>query len=307
MKFQWFAAAAVVSVLACADAATAAVISDGTGAFSVGVAENGQLYDGAVGFSRNADGFDPISPGTPHDSWGVSIMGGDAAYADQFGLFGGSYNLGDSPSLVAGANSATASAITGLGLTVVQNYSFVGGGNILKIDTLVTNTTDSALSALFQRDVDFDIPSTAFDETIIGGFGSASGIVDSSYYGFEFADPNQPYLASGLGGCDIQGDLGAGIKIDLGSIASGATRRFSYFYGLNLTGDSLDDLVAQGHAVGASYIVAATSSENPGGSGANSAFIGVSGGVPEPAAWAMMILGFFGLGSAIRRRRAVAA
>jgi hypothetical protein len=32
-----------------------------------------------------------------------------------------------------------------------------------------------------------------------------------------------------------------------------------------------------------------------------------TGGVPEPASWAMMILGFFGLGEALRRRRALAA
>ncbi|HEY2357687.1 MAG TPA: PEPxxWA-CTERM sorting domain-containing protein, partial [Phenylobacterium sp.] len=31
------------------------------------------------------------------------------------------------------------------------------------------------------------------------------------------------------------------------------------------------------------------------------------GGVPEPASWAMMILGFFGLGSALRARRRLSA
>ncbi|MDB5436896.1 MAG: hypothetical protein JWR47_3153, partial [Phenylobacterium sp.] len=33
----------------------------------------------------------------------------------------------------------------------------------------------------------------------------------------------------------------------------------------------------------------------------------VAAGVPEPTTWTMMIAGFFGLGAALRRRRATAA
>jgi hypothetical protein len=33
----------------------------------------------------------------------------------------------------------------------------------------------------------------------------------------------------------------------------------------------------------------------------------VTGGVPEPATWAMMILGTFGVGALMRRRRAAEA
>ncbi|MGZ6016329.1 MAG: PEPxxWA-CTERM sorting domain-containing protein, partial [Phenylobacterium sp.] len=36
-------------------------------------------------------------------------------------------------------------------------------------------------------------------------------------------------------------------------------------------------------------------------------FIFNAGGVPEPATWAMMLTGFFGLGSMLRRRRAALA
>ena len=32
--------------------------------------------------------------------------------------------------------------------------------------------------------------------------------------------------------------------------------------------------------------------------------VSVTGGVPEPAAWAMMLIGFSGLGALLRRRRA---
>ena len=41
---------------------------------TVGVDQTGALYDGTtgVGFLRNSDSFDPLAPGTPRDSWGVS-------------------------------------------------------------------------------------------------------------------------------------------------------------------------------------------------------------------------------------------
>ena len=35
-------------------------------------------------------------------------------------------------------------------------------------------------------------------------------------------------------------------------------------------------------------------------------FSTLGGGVPEPASWALMLVGFGGLGMAMRRRRAVA-
>ena len=90
--------------------------------------------------------------------------------------------------------------------------------------------------------------------------------------------------------------------------------RFSYFYGLNTIGGSLDTLVAQGQAAGATYIIGTQSSDNGDYPllGVNSAILGVSdvlktGGVPEPATWAMMLMGFFGLGSVVRRRRVLTA
>jgi hypothetical protein len=51
-----------------------------------------------------------------------------------------------------------------------------------------------------------------------------------------------------------------------------------------------------------------TSTNDPGGSGGNSVPIDISvsrevGSVPEPASWAMMLIGFGGLGALLRRRR----
>ena len=305
MNFKLFACAAVaVATVAIAGQASAqATITDAGNGYAVGVSASGALYNGAdgTGFRRLSDGYDPIQPGTPRDSWGVSA-GGSSAWSDP--QFYGDSGI-TSSGLVAGANSAMGTTVTDFGLTVVQNYSFIDG-NILRIDTSVTNTTAGALSdVLFQHNVDWDIDPTATEESIFGPSGSSYLVVEGSNYGFENPDPSQPYLFGCLADCNAgPGDLGAGIRINLGSLVSGATRRFTYFYGVSASGQTPANLVAQGHAAGAQFIIAGSSNNSDGPD--NSAFIGVAS-VPEPATWAMLILGFFGLGSALRRRRAVVA
>ena len=311
MKFGLFLAGAV-AVAAFASQASAQVISDSTGQYSVGIGASGELYDSAsgTGFARVIDGFDPLNPGTPRDSWSVA-SGLGVAYADQ-SLFG-SAGINAS-SVVTGANTASALAGTVAGFDVSQAYSFAAGGNVLRIDTVVTNVSGVTLHGLFARDVDWDIDPTAFSENTVGAFGVNASVLDSSYLGFEDPAANVPYLYSCLMGCNSTGDLGAGIKLDLGFFASGATARFSYFYGISTLAGSLDTLVAQGQAAGATYIIGTQSSEAGDYPflGANSAILGVSdviktGGVPEPATWAMMLIGFFGLGSMARRRRVLTA
>jgi hypothetical protein len=300
-------ALAVVASAVVAASASAAVITSSNGQFSVGIGANGELYDAdaGVGFQRTADGYDPIAPGIARDAWGVAVVGGASAYADD--QYSGATVAGTT--FTVGAETAQAVTDTGIGLTVTQDYAFVGDGNILRIDTFVRNDGADAVDAVFQRLVDWDIDPTSTAENVSGPYGAASGVIDSSWYGFEDADPNAGgFLFSCFGGCNSTGDLGGGIRISLGALAGGATSHFSYYYGLNRGGETLNDLVAQGQAVGAGHIIAGQSAENGDypNLGANSAIIGV-GGVPEPASWAMMILGFFGLGSAVRRRRALAA
>lgn len=286
MKFQRFlAGVAAVSLVAVAAPASAAVIT--SGGYSVGIGADGELYDAGagVGFQR-ADGYDPIAPGASRDSWGLNT-----AYAD-------GTNVGSNVTSVvsAGADSAVVTTDTGIGFTVEQTYSFVG--NILKIETVVTNETLDALSAIFQRDVDFNI---GFDETVFGPTGASNGVIDSSYFGLEQPDAATPYSFSCKFGCNTSGDLGAGIKINLGTINAGASRIFTYYYGLNREGTDVNALIGDAQAAGAKYIMAATAN----GGGGDSAIIGVSGAVPEPATWAMMLLGFFSLGAMVRRRRVV--
>lgn len=54
-----------------------------------------------------------------------------------------------------------------------------------------------------------------------------------------------------------------------------------------------------------SYVVTGTAPVSPFGSGEGA--IALGGGVPEPATWALMLLGFGGLGAALRRSRRQAA
>ena len=313
MKFGLFLASAV-AVAAFASQASAQVISDSSGQYSVGIGANGELYDVAsgTGFVRVIDGYDPLQPGTPRDSWSIA-SGLGVAYADQ--SYFGSAGINAS-SVVTGANTASALAGTVAGCDVSQAYSFAPGGNVLRIDTVVTNVSGVTLRGMFARDVDWDIDPTAVNENTLGAFGVNASVFDSSFLGFE--DPSLgldvPYFLSCKAGCNFTGDAGAGIKLDLGYFANGAAARFSYFYGISTVGGSLDALVAQGQAAGATYIIGTQSSEAGDYPflGANAAILGVSdvvktGGVPEPATWAMMLLGFFGLGSMVRRRRVLTA
>lgn len=303
-KFILAGAAAAVMLSAIAGQAGAVTISNGDGSFSVGIGANGELFDG-TGFLRTGDGYDPISPGTPRDSWGLSAGAFDA-YAD--GAYFGSAGI-TSTNIVAGANSAVATTVTDFGFTVTQNYSFAGDGNILRIDTAVTNNTLAGAFATFQRGVDWDIAPTPFGENVFGTIGSGIGLLDSSYNGFEDPTAKVPYNNSCLPTCNETGDLGGALKINLSLIGAGSTRYFTYYYGSNIAGQNVNDLIGQAQAAGADFLMAGQSAENGGypNLGANSAVIGVSGGVPEPATWGMMLLGFFGLGSMVRRRRAVLA
>lgn len=291
MMFKRILAGAAVALLAgAAMPASAAVIT--SNGYSVGIGDNGELYDAAagVGFAR-ADDYDPIAPGAPRDSWGLN-----GVYAD--GQFFGSTVA--TTNIVAGPDGAVAITDTGIGFTVKQTYSFAGVGNILKIDTLVTNETGDAVSATFQRTVDWDIFPT-FSENVFGGIGSTSGIIDASYYGFESPDTNTPYAFS-CNSCNETGDLGGGIKINLGTLNAGASRLFTYYYGVNRDGSDVNALIGDAQSAGARFVIAAQGD----GDTTNSVIIGVSGAVPEPATWAMMLAGFFGLGSVVRRRRVAA-
>ena len=331
------AAVAALASAALASQASAQTISDPSGKYTVGIGANGELYDpgSGVGFLRNADGFDPLAPGTPRDSWGITTAGG-SAYADQSN-FGASNIVSSIKTLT--ASGAKVVTTTSTGMQITQNYNFVSG-NFLTISTMVTNLTESTTDVQFQRNVDWDVSPTAFNENTVGPFtnGATPQVTDSTANGFENPDPAVPYGFSCFAGCNDTEDLGGGIKVDLGYLGSGQSLNFIYVYGTSGFAESLSGggpggggLVGQAFDLGATYVIGTQSSENGqfdlapfgdgsdtevgdgSGLGSNSALIGFgmsylsAGSVPEPTSWAMMLTGFLGLGALVRRRRAVAA
>jgi len=297
------AAVAFVGTLFTVSGAQAqSTITDPTGSFSVGIGANGELYDATtgVGFLRTSDGYDPLAPGTPRDSWGVETSAG-SAFADDFQY--GDLNLVGTTQTI-GASSATSVTTTSVGVTVSQSYNFVQP-NVLAVTETITNVSGGTLTdVVFQRDVDWDVTPTEFDENSFAE-PITGNVNDSSYFGFEYPDPSFPYGNSCAAGCNNIGDNGGGINVTLGTLAAGASDTITFLYGISATGEDVNGLIGEVFADGAYYFVGTQSSENgfyP-ALGANSAIIAVaSSTIPEPSTWAMMVIGFAGLGFAGYRR-----
>lgn len=285
-------------------------IQDASNSYTAGVSDTGELFDSNsyIGL-RNPAGSDYISPGTPRDSWGFTSSNGSAT-ADQFYSSGvtGIISTGITAST---ANSATVNTTTNAGLTVNQYFTFYAP-NIVSIQHTLTNTNTFDLTGvIFRRDVDLDVFPSAFSENTVGPFGTNGAVVGNSYYGFESADPTNPFSFQCGASCNQTGDLGAGIDLGLGTIAAGQSVTFAYYYGINQPGQTLSQLFTQAQGLGLSYLIGTQSLENgqwP-NQGSGSGFLGVSDigtiahGVPEPASWAMMLGGFGLVGGALRRRR----
>lgn len=286
------------------------VITDSTGSFSVGIhtSSGGELYNPATGtgIRRISDGYDPLAPGTPRDSWGVAAdaVNGYADAAD-FGV----------KNLVANGSSSTASTAfvseflnAGAGnlLKIDQSYSFAAA-NVLKIATTLTNVSGAAIgSVLFQRGVDWDVAPTLFDE-ITTAPGPTPPITDASSYGFENPNPLSAFISSvGGGGTFGPGDLGAAYKVALGGLADGASTTFDVFYAISQVGQSESGLASEIAGLGGSYVITTKNS----GAYVNSAALafGVPSGpgpsVPEPGTYAAMGIGLIGMIGTLLKRRA---
>jgi choice-of-anchor C domain-containing protein len=102
-------------------------------------------------------------------------------------------------------------------------------------------------------------------------------------------------------------DGGAGAKVAISSATGGPTQSNTFLVGGSNTHADMGWLPYQYHfkATGTSTTLSFSSAtETPFGPALDNVSVAA---VPEPAQWALMLMGFGGLGAAMRRRRAVAA
>lgn len=297
MTFKSFVAGAALATLLSAAAGSAGAVVITNGVISAGVNTYGQListdeFGVSTGLKYN-DGPDVIYGGGPRDSWGANN-----AFADEEGGFSAGFDPANASLSGVTASSATSTVLTDDGLQVAQVFSFAAD-NILAIDVTLTNTTGDALSTLFQRLADFDVDPDS-NETVFDPYGNT---VENTYVGFFDASVYSPWDPFGCyaAGCSIDYDAGAGFRFDLGSLGAGQSLSVRYFYGI---GGDPGALAAQMNALGVTNMLVATGADRT-----LSAAMGVIGpaAVPEPATWAMMLVGFFGLGAMLRRRGAALA
>ncbi len=134
------------------------------------------------------------------------------------------------------------------------------------------------------------------------GSGSWSGVpyaafgLQSAVMSFSFADPVSAALAefnwsrnaTGTTPITFRAYNSAGKLLESLSFASNDPARTTGFYGFQRAGNDISRFEVDGYWVGARNL---------------STFTEIGSAVPEPATWAMMIIGFGGAGAVIRRRR----
>jgi hypothetical protein len=219
--------------------------------------------------SRNRDGWtgsaqidgDFFCPGSPFESWSLTVAGNTATNSD--GATGIAGSLG---SLVVG-NSSTRHSVTWTstsaynGVSVQHVYSVADTGQALLMETTLTNTTGSPITGIqFARIFDPDNQTGAvggglsFSSTnqVVGQGTSAQ--VKSSFpsgglialiasdsratAGYNVSGANTPAaIISGTGwsitpGSSVTVDNFTGLAIDVGTLAGGASTTFSIQYAL---------------------------------------------------------------------------
>ena len=222
------------------------VISDAS--FSVGVDGSGALYDSSsgIGFKRLSDSFDPLAPGSPRDSWGVSYTGAVTGEAQGDPVDFNNINETTTFMTFAGSTGTVVNTTTDGALSLTQNYSLTG--NTLTIHEMITNLSSGPLMVTFQRDIDWDVAPTETEEiTTIPGVGSSG-----------------------------PADLGAGIKVGLGTLGISSSVNFSYFYGISQSGETPTALAGDLSRAGANFVITTESSDG----GSNTAALGSSDSSP---------------------------
>ncbi len=243
---------------------------------------------------------DYISPGTPHD--GFSMISDQFGFTENGNAFGTGFGTGVVTTLVGAAARGYANAaswtggLTGL-LTVTNSYFFNPGDERVLIETSIVALSDLTNLA-FGRSVDPDSGGTISinqrgnatlgvddfvgSESATNGRTLALVNIDDSGFGHTtqingFCCGNiNPYDVLAHTGSDLgdssTGDHGLNLAYNIGSLSAGSTATFQYAYAAGL---GLDDIVIPPP----------------------------DGAVPEPSTWLMLIVGFMGIGGAMRAQK----
>jgi hypothetical protein len=115
--------------------------------------------------------------------------------------------------------------------------------DVFSLDVVVKNTTTSPMHLRYRRVMDWDVPPTVFDEYVTiahASAGAPSWVVATTNNGFDVADPlaapqplsgSDPSSASGWFDDVGHVDQGSLFDLDFGTLAPGAEKHFTLFYG----------------------------------------------------------------------------
>jgi hypothetical protein len=156
------------------------------------------------------------------------------------------------------------------------NYGFGNNGQAFTSIIIATGLSDASVF------IDFATPVAAFG----AGFNYAPGLAGT---GFPF-----PVIEPTLSAFDSNGDLIASFDLSvLAPIDAGGQNDYFAFRGIDGEGRGISRFVFTGSYIGMQVNGSADTAQPP--------------GVPEPHSWAMLLTGFAGIGSLLRRRRRLRA
>ncbi|HEY1144448.1 MAG TPA: PEPxxWA-CTERM sorting domain-containing protein [Sphingomicrobium sp.] len=305
LRTRLFTIAAAVAAITAVAPASAAVVLDGN-YIKVGINNQGTLGSGgstSPGLIHDPSGtasFDPstdyITPGIPHEGYSINSTQSGFVEADNTGASG----FGTaSPTILTGAdamgfdNAASWSGSNSF-VDITNSYFFNDGSERIEVYTTLTALSDLTNLA-FARSVDPDS----------GGFDSINQRGNSLFDVDDFIGSASAANGRTLALVNLNGDVlthntqinsSCCSNIDPYTVLLGSADNATGDFGLNiawLIGD-----LGMGNSVTIHYAYAVgTKIDVVGGPGGN------PGAVPEPATWAMMLLGFGFVGGAMRRGR----
>ena len=177
---------------------------------------------------------DFTGPGCLCEGWGVAdLFSGADGYAD--GATGTS-----GLQLIAfthDTETAASEVHVGSTLDVVHAYSPVPNvPDLFQDKVTITNISGEELGDLvYRRLVDWDMEPTAFDEFVtIEGYGNSPHLSSTTNDGFDSADPISPSNSLGATGNVVRfgpSDQGAQFNFDFGALPTGASIKFTEYYG----------------------------------------------------------------------------